>query len=137
MPMLNQSQQEVKISGKVVVVEDDELMRGLIVEIFTDLGASCISFITADDAMVHLLQCKAHCTLLITDYTLPGQLDGKELALLVHQKWPVVPVIVTTGYGMEVSEGLPEGIAFLRKPWSIETLVEKVRTMIAVRKIRC
>ncbi|WP_116893758.1 response regulator [Pseudomonas syringae] len=131
MPILNQSQQEVKISGKVVIVEDNELMRGLIVELFTDLGASCIPFITADDAMVYLLQCKTHCILLITDYTLPGQLDGRELALLVHQKWPDLPVIVTTGYGTEVSEGLPKGIVFLSKPWSVDALVETARTMTA------
>ncbi|EPM70746.1 response regulator receiver protein [Pseudomonas syringae pv. theae ICMP 3923] len=61
--------------------------------------------------LIYLLQSKTHCALLITDFTLPGQLDGKELAMMVHQRWPSTPILVTTGYGAEVSRGLPPGIA--------------------------
>ncbi|WP_420865877.1 hypothetical protein, partial [Pseudomonas avellanae] len=71
--------------------------------------------------LTYLLQSKTHCALLITDFTLPGQLDGKELAMMVHQRWPSTPILVTTGYGAEVSRGLPPGIAFLQKPWSADS----------------
>ncbi|AVB18711.1 MULTISPECIES: response regulator [Pseudomonas syringae group] len=77
--------------------------------------------------LIYLLQSKTHCALLITDFTLPGQLDGKELAMMVHQRWPSTPILVTTGYGAEVSRGLPPGIAFLQKPWSLDELVHTAR----------
>lgn len=124
MPMLGGLHNETSIPGKVIIVEDDDLMRTLVVDIFTEIGHSCVSFITADDALMHLLQSQERCTLLVTDYTLPGQLDGRELALMVRQRWPAVPVIVTTGFGSEVGNELPAGVAFLRKPWSVDALIE-------------
>ncbi|WP_284404301.1 response regulator [Pseudomonas syringae] len=77
--------------------------------------------------LIYLLQSRTHCALLITDFTLPGQLDGKELAMMVHQRWPSTPILVTTGYGAEVSRGLPPGIALLQKPWSLDELVHTAR----------
>lgn len=69
------------------------------------------------------MQSRSKCVLLVTDYTLPGQLDGRELAFMVKQRWPEVPVIVTTGYGSEVGDHLPQGVAFLQKPWGIDLMV--------------
>lgn len=114
MPIISGSSNEETISGSVVIVEDDPLMHRLIVEIFADLGADSIGFFSADEALMHLLQSKIPCALLITDFTLPGQLDGKELAMMVHQRWPSTPIIVTTGYRAEVSRDLPAGVAFLQ-----------------------
>lgn len=130
MPIFSASSNEETMSGSVVIVEDDDLMHRLIVEIFTDLGADCTAFFTADEALIYLLQSKTPCALLITDFTLPGQLDGKELALMVHQRWPDTPVIVNTGYGAEVSLDLPQGIAFLQKPWSLEQMIQTARQML-------
>lgn len=68
-----------------MIVEDDDLMHRLMVGIFTDLGADCSAFFSADDALMHLIKVKSPCALLVTDFTLPGQLDGRELALLMLQ----------------------------------------------------
>lgn len=118
------------ITGQVVVVEDDALMRGILVGLFTDLGAECAAFVTADDALIHLMQSSSPCSLLVTDYTLPGQLDGKELALMVNERWPEVPIVVTTGYGSEIGDDLPPRIAFLRKPWSIGFMIATVEELM-------
>lgn len=115
------------LTGPVVIVEDDDLMQSVLLEIFTELGGDCRAFITADDALIHLLQANQAPTLIVTDYTLPGQLDGRELALMVNQRWPAVPILLISGYGSEIAGGLPERIAFLQKPWSVEQLVEFVR----------
>ncbi|WPP02386.1 response regulator (plasmid) [Pseudomonas sp. HR96] len=130
MPITTLSSSDVPLTGNIVIVEDDELMHRLMVDIFTDLGADCASFFSADDALIHMMQVKSPCALLVTDFTLPGQLDGRELALMVHQRWPHVPVIVTTGYGSEVGNDLPRGVAFLRKPWSLEQIAEMAREMM-------
>lgn len=119
------------ITGKVVIVEDDALMQSILVDMFMDLGADCEAFVTADDALIHLMQSKTVCSLLVTDYTLPGQLDGRELACMVRQRWPEMPVIVTTGYGSEVGNDLPPGVAFLQKPWSIDLMVNTASGLIS------
>lgn len=131
MPLIKHLESSNRITGNVVIVEDDDLMHRLMVDIFTDLGADCSAFFSADDALMHLIKVKSPCALLVTDFTLPGQLDGRELALMVHQRWPHIPVIVTTGYGSEVGNDLPPGIAFLRKPWSLEQMAETARHMMS------
>lgn len=118
------------LSGEVVIVEDDDLMQGILVEVFTDLGGTCVAFDTADDALMHLLQTRRPPEMLITDFTLPGQLDGRELALMVNQRWPELPILLISGYGAEIAGGLPKQIAFLQKPWSVEQLSNLVRTAI-------
>lgn len=55
------------ITGKVVIVEDDALMQSILVDIFMDLGAHCEAFVTADDALIHLMQSRTVCALLVTD----------------------------------------------------------------------
>lgn len=127
--IVNTEGQDV-LTGTVVIVEDDDLMQSLMVEIFTDLGATCLAFITADDGLMYLMQSQVPCSLVVTDYTLPGQLDGRELAFMVRERWPNVPVIVTTGYGIEVGNDLPERVAFLQKPWSIQLMIETVRGIL-------
>lgn len=118
------------ISGKVVIVEDDDLMQKLMIDIFMDLGADCTAFVTADDALIHLMRAQSPCALLVTDFTLSGQLDGRELAVMVHERWSDMPVILTTGYGHEVGRNLPDGIVLLFKPWSVEALVQTATQMI-------
>jgi FixJ family two-component response regulator len=118
------------VSGKVIIVEDDELMSSILVDMLTDMGGSCISFVTADDALMHLLQDGASCSLVVTDHTLPGQLSGHDLAFMVKEKWPDVPVVLTSGFGFNVLGDLPLGIVFLEKPWSVEQMVEAVQTLI-------
>jgi hypothetical protein len=68
--------------------------------------------------------------LLIADFTLLGQLDVKELAMMVQQRWPNTPTIETTVYGAEVSRDLPARVAFLQKPWSLDQLVQTARHML-------
>lgn len=118
------------LAGPVVIVEDNDLMQNLLMEVFTDLGGECSAFFTADDALIHLLKGSQPPTLVVTDFTLPGQLDGKELALMMNQRWPALPILLLSGYGSEIAGGLPEGVAFLQKPWSVKQLIEIVRDLI-------
>lgn len=112
------------INGNVVIVEDDELLQQLLVDIFAELGGCCTAFFTADDALMHMMQTRLPYALLVTDFTLPGQLNGKDLACMVRQRWPNVPVIITTGHDNQIALGLPVEVAFLRKPWSVELMVQ-------------
>lgn len=128
--MISDSHAYVTISGKVVIVEDDALMQSILVDMFTDVGADCTTFVTANDALIHLMQSKSKCVLLITDFTLPGRLDGRELAFLAHQRWPEMPVIVTTGYGSEVGSDLPPRVAFLQKPWSVDLMMRTASNIV-------
>ncbi|WP_050577202.1 response regulator [Pseudomonas cremoricolorata] len=116
---------------RVLIVEDDALLQSILVEIFTDLGAQCEAFLTADDALIHLLQSQVTYNLIVTDYTLPGQLNGGDFVLMVRQRWTSVPVIMTTGLAVELGSVLPANVAFLQKPWSIEQIVATARQLLS------
>lgn len=117
---------EVNLSrGEVVVVEDDPLIRTLIVEILEGIRGQIVTFPTADDALAHLLESDGTCSLLITDHGLPGKIRGTTLAEMLRTKWPDIPVIITSGYELDPSS-LPAGVAYLQKPWSTDRLITTV-----------
>lgn len=117
------------VNGDVVIVEDDPVLRPLMTDILQGLRANCVSFETADDALMHLLESRGDCALLIADHGVPGQIQGTELATMVRDKWPTVPVIITSGYVLN-PEDLPEGVVYLQKPWDIDVLIETIGELL-------
>ncbi|MDQ0121550.1 DNA-binding NtrC family response regulator [Pseudomonas lini] len=113
------------IDGEIVVVEDDALLRSLVLEILMEVGAHCVAFGNADDALIHMLTSHTRCALIIADHGLPGQIQGAELAALAHSRWPEIPAIITSGWS-DTFIGLPPTTNFLAKPWTLEGLVMAV-----------
>lgn len=113
------------IGGKVLVVEDEELLRTLMIEILREVGAECEGFSNADDALIYLLESHAQFALVIADHGLPGEIQGAELVEMIRSKWPALPAIVTSGWAKSYVKLAP-GIKFLSKPWSIDELVKAV-----------
>jgi CheY-like chemotaxis protein len=119
----------IPISGEIVIVEDDLLIRPLIVELLENLRAKIVTFTTADDAVTYLLESHGYCSLLITDHGLPGAVMGSDLVAMFRAKWPRVPVIVTSGYELD-SRSFPVGVAFLQKPWPVDLFIETVAGLL-------
>ncbi|QKG67073.1 response regulator [Pseudomonas sp. B14-6] len=120
---------QLSIEGDVIIVEDDDLLSNLMMEILSDIGAGCLAFDTADDALIHLLQSHRACSLVIADHGVPGQILGTDLAKMVKEKWPEIAVILTSGHELKVSD-LPSNVRYLQKPWAIDSLVSTVREVL-------
>ncbi|MDT3719071.1 response regulator [Pseudomonas oryzihabitans] len=104
-----------------VVIEDNGLLGELLGHhLEASLGWTCLRFDTADDALVQLLQRPAPPVLLVTDHLMPGQLRGAELVQLLSQRWPDLPMVITSGYGYEITTALPPQVVFLQKPWTLD-----------------
>ena len=57
--------------------------------------------------------------MIFADVRLPGAMDGIDLAWEVKLRWPLLPMVLTSGHPREherVCE-LPAGVAFVPKPW--------------------
>jgi signal transduction histidine kinase len=115
----------------VLVVEDDPIVRDLIVEVLHDLGYR--SFQAADGPMgLRILQSSARIDLLVTDVGLPG-LNGRQLADQARVSRPTVKVLFITGYAESaaVSSGfLDPGMAMITKPFALDVLMARIRMMI-------
>jgi len=119
-------------AGEVVlVVEDETAVRDLVVEVLQDLGYHAVE--AADGpAGLGLLQSGMRVDLLVTDIGLPG-LNGRQVADAARQQRPGLKVLFMTGYAENatIAEGFLEpGMEMITKPFAIDTLTARIRTMI-------
>jgi PAS domain S-box-containing protein len=103
----------------ILVVEDDAAVRAIAVSALEQLGYPIHEAESGDDAL-RLLQDGLEVDLLFTDVAMPGSLDGVALAQRVHQNWPGIRILVTSGrlpQGVDLDAVRAVGGAFLPKPY--------------------
>ena len=81
---------------KVLVVEDEMMLRMRAVEIVEDAGFIPIEAVNADEALA-ILESRSDIDLLFTDIQMPGSMDGLKLAHAVHERWPSIKIILVSG----------------------------------------
>jgi len=116
---------------KVLVVEDQPLLRLHAVDMIEDAGFIALEAEDAD-AAVAMLMLSADVQLLFTDIEMPGSMDGVELAALVRDRWPPMHIIVTSGRDLVDASTLPVGCPFIAKPPIWAALIETMRCLTAV-----
>jgi PAS domain S-box-containing protein len=118
----------------VMVVEDEERVRAVSVEALKELGYSVVEA-PGPLAALRMLDEGQPVSLLFTDVVMP-EMSGRELSDLARQRLPSLKVLYTTGYTRNaiVHNGmLDPGTNLLTKPFSIEDLARKVRTILDAR----
>jgi len=119
-------------AGEVVlVVEDDQVVRELIVEELGELGYRTLQ---ADDgpAGLELLRADGRIDLLVTDIGLPG-LNGRQMASAGRETREGLKVLFMTGYAQNALGGeleLETGMELITKPFAMGELAARVRTII-------
>jgi PAS domain S-box-containing protein len=116
----------------VLVVEDDPSVRVLVIEVLQELGYTAIEAENGQGAL-DLLQGAGALDLMVTDVGLPG-MNGRQLAEIVRQTHPDLPILFMTGYapGAKVrAEFLAPGMQMIEKPFVVDTLAAKIREMLA------
>ena len=115
----------------VLVVEDEVMVRTLMVETLRDAGCAVTEAATADEA-VRVLRAVAAPDVMVTDVRLPGAMSGVELAASVRRTAPRMKVIVMSGHASaENARGVAD--RFLAKPFELQRLVGEVRTLAGGR----
>ena len=110
---------------EVLVVEDEPLVRIVATDAIADSGIMAWEAGDAAEAL-QMLDRRPHIGLIVTDVNMPGEMDGLALAGRVSEDRPDVSVIVTSGHAVVGADGIPDGGAFLPKPYRTERLVELV-----------
>jgi PAS domain S-box-containing protein len=118
-------------SETVLVVEDEEIVRALIVEVLQDLGYNVLE---AGDGPggLNILQSPEPIALLITDVGLPG-MNGRQLADAGRERRPGLKTMFITGYAenaMLVSGKLEPGMMVVTKPFAVNALEDNIRKMM-------
>ena len=116
----------------VMVVDDEPTLRMLIMDILEDLGYVAIEA-GDSEAGLKVLQSNVRIDLLVTDVGLPGGLNGRQMADAARVSRPDLKVLFITGYAENSVLGnghLPAGMALLTKPFSVDTIARRIRSMI-------
>jgi PAS domain S-box-containing protein len=115
----------------VLVVEDAEPLRAVASRLLQRQGYTVLLAANAEEA-VQLFERHASIDVLLTDVVMPGA-SGPELTKRLVEQRPGLKVIYMSGYTEEaiVQHGvIKPGIAFLRKPFTSETLGRKIREVL-------
>jgi PAS domain S-box-containing protein len=107
----------------VLVVDDDGLVLSNTVAMLEDLGHTVLQADSAAHAL-EILAGGATIDLVITDQAMP-QMTGVELAKLIRQRWPGLPVLLATGYAEYLESSLID-LPRLNKPFGQEALARTV-----------
>jgi DNA-binding NtrC family response regulator len=83
-------------AGRILVVEDDEAQRKLLVAVLQADGWATFEA-GSGDAAVELLEKGGEIDIVLSDLMMPG-MDGRGLLAVVNQRWPEVPFIVMTAF---------------------------------------
>ena len=119
-------------SETILVVEDDAVVRELAVQILQSHGYQVLTANNGENAVQRSRQYDGPIHLLLTDIVMPG-MQGWELAESLLAQRPQMRVLFTSGYGDRVlprHEAAWENIAFLPKPFTMESLTQKVRSVL-------
>ncbi|HTV27547.1 MAG TPA: ATP-binding protein, partial [Xanthobacteraceae bacterium] len=118
-------------SETILVVEDDPLMCKLTCDALAELGYTILQAASAAEALAILDQ-QSNIKLLFTDVVMPD-VNGKKLAEEALRRRPDLKVLYTTGYTANaVVHGgvLDAGVQFITKPFTLDQLAAKVRTVL-------
>ncbi|CAI3936651.1 MULTISPECIES: response regulator [Commensalibacter] len=127
------NEEEDKIKKLILVVEDDSVLRPLLVELLSEMQ---FNVLVAEDgqAALTLLQeingQQNNIDLLLTDIGLPG-INGNDLAKTARKMWPNLSILFITGYAHGVGQ-LPtdDNIKLITKPFSLGALTSRVEELV-------
>ncbi|HKT95983.1 MAG TPA: sigma-54 dependent transcriptional regulator [Paraburkholderia sp.] len=121
--------------GRVLYVEDDELVRRAGVQSLQLAGFDAAGFANAEAALP--LVDAEFAGVVVSDIRLPG-MSGLDLLAQCHERAPDVPVILVTGHGdisMAVQAMRDGAYDFIEKPFASERLIETVRRALERRTL--
>ncbi len=105
------------------------LLRMRAVDIVEDAGFVAVEAVNADDALV-ILESRSDIELLFTDIQMPGSMDGLKLAYAVHERWPLIKIILVSGQ-LTLTEGdKPPDSLFFGKPLGAAQMIGEMQEMM-------
>ena len=113
--------------GQVLVVEDDRLIAELAAGMLGELGFETTVAHSAREALDRLTVGEKP-RLVFTDIVMPGGISGIELARKVRDRFPELPILLTTGYSEQV--GGEHGFPVLQKPYELDSLADALGKLL-------
>lgn len=113
---------------KVLLVEDDPDVQALAIESLRFMGYAVL---TANEgrAALEIMRRDPEIDILFTDVVMPGGMSGVDLYREALALRPALKVLLTSGYARGQLPVIPEGCEFIAKPYRVEDLEARLRSM--------
>lgn len=122
----------------VLLVEDEELVRGMARQILETAGYRVLEASNGDEAIRIYESCGERVDLMLSDVVMPG-MSGRELADHLAPLAPEMSIIFMSGYTDDVivhHRVLNEETAFIEKPFTPDDFMRKIREVLDAKKAR-
>ena len=117
---------------RILVVEDNEDVGKFSTELLQDLGYATRRADNAKQALALIAADELAFDLVFSDVIMPG-MNGVELATIIRERYPGLPVVLTSGYSSVLAENAHQGFELIQKPYSVEALSRTLRRAISER----
>ncbi|MDD1966492.1 response regulator [Pseudomonas sp. NPDC090203] len=114
-------------ASTILVVEDDSIVRMLIVDVLEELEFNVLEAADGGEALAFLQDQTKAIDLLMTDQGLPD-MPGTDLARKAADLRPALPILFASGYAENIDT--PPGTHLIGKPFSIDQLRDKVNSIL-------
>ena len=116
------------LTARILVVEDEVLIRAFIAEELRLAGFSVIEAGRAEEALTYI-NAGEQVDLVFSDIRMPGSLNGLQLAEILRDRYPDILVILTSGNADPMHIGIVQ--AFVHKPYDVTQTIALMSAMLA------
>jgi len=113
----------------ILVAEDDAFLRLVTAELLEDHGYTVVEADNAEEAL-KVMEKRSDVRLLFTDIQMPPGCNGLELAREVHNRWPKVRLVITSGQVQPARAEIADDGRFIRKPYRAKDLLDQIDGLI-------
>jgi two-component system cell cycle sensor histidine kinase/response regulator CckA len=127
------SKQMEQMKQTILLVEDEEMVRGLICEVLRREGYRVLACSDATEGIETSIRLGPRIDLLLTDVVMPG-MNGPEMANRIQKTLPQLRVVFMSGYTEHALEGgIDASFEYLQKPFTLKTLTQKLAKVLGNR----
>jgi len=125
---------DIRGKGTILVVEDNTQVGDVSTLLLEQLGYR-VRRTERPHAALALLAEENDVVLVFSDIVMPGDMDGLKLAREIQERYPGLPVLLTTGYS-SAAERVGTQFPIVRKPYDYRILATAVKTAVAAGSVR-
>lgn len=110
---------------RILVVDDKELNRDLMKALLNVIDHECVAAASAEEAL-DIIAADSDFDIVMTDITMPGGMNGEELALELKEKMPELPIICMSGDSLYVHKVF---FGFIYKPFNLNDIRDALNSL--------
>lgn len=126
---------DLKGDERILLVEDDKLVRSVIVEVLTNYGYKMITAANGVEGLETFAKMGDDIDLIIADVVMP-KMSGIDLVNRIKNEKPDIKSLYMSGYSEQVNNLDDMGVNYIKKPFDPLDLVKMIRVILDTKPVQ-